>query len=158
MTERTEKTDPYSRIPWVYVSRAEAHAHPKGQLGPVLYAICGFLILTGALKTVVFFMAGEPLWSVAISGVLPVFAGLGLYARMPFALVLTILMAGLTLFLAILGMRALAEPGVTEIERVIPLIDAVIAAAICFHLMDGDRPNLIYRHRYRKYSVLREGK
>ena len=157
MTNRTEKTDPYSRIPWVYVTREQAHAHPKGRLGPLLYAIAAFLILSGAVKLYVFLSAGAPLWMVLMSGLLPIAAGLGLLARMPFALVLTILLAGLTLFFAILGMRDLSEPGVSTVERVLPLIDALVSAGICFYLMDADRPNLIYRHRYRKYSALKEG-
>lgn len=143
------KPDSYSGIPWVYVDPVEARAHPKGQLTLALYGIIAYLLVTGALKLIVFLMAGYPMGVVILGAVLPVLAGLGLWLRAPWAVVVTILMAGFSLYAFARNLRANPD--------LMLLVDALVAVGIIFYLLEADRPNLIYRHRYRKYSALREG-
>ena len=148
MTDRPEEQDPYSGLRWVYVTRAEVFGHPKGRLNAILWGIVVFLIGTGLLKLWVFASAGAPLAMVLLSGLLPILTGLGLAVRAPLALVAAIVMAGVTLYST---MRAMGEG-----QSIVILMDAVLAFGIIFYLLDGDRPNFIYRHRFRKYSDARE--
>ena len=140
--------DPYSGLQWVYVTRVEAHAHPKGTLGPVLWAMALFLILSGLAKTYAFTASGAPLWGILLAGILSILTGIGLILRMPWALIVAAASAAVTLYLTVIGMRTGAS---------LPLLfDALVSLGILFHLMEGDRPNLIYRYRYRKYSEMRD--
>lgn len=135
--------DPYSETRWVYVSREMAHGHPKGKLGVVLYAVVAVLILTGLYKIYLVLSGGEPLWVAAIVGGIPVLAGLGLLIRMPWSIVLVVFMAGISLFGFI---NSVDGTGVWV------LVENVAALGLLFYLVEGERPNLIYRHRYRSYE------
>lgn len=140
-----QKGDYYSGIPWVYVDPAQARAHPKGQLTPVLFVIGLYLVGIGLWKAYVFADAGYALGVVILGGILPVLAGAGLLLRMPWAIVVTIVMAGFTLYSFARNLRADPDP--------LLLVDALVAVGVIFYLVEGERPNFIYRHRYRKYSV-----
>lgn len=146
MTKRIEERDAYSGLTWVYVSPEEVRGHPKGRLNPVLWAIVAFLVGSGLLKLVVFLGAGVSPGMALISGLLPFLTGLGLAFRLPFALVAAIVMAGVTLYTTV-GAMGGGQSGWF-------LLDSLVAAGIIFYLLDADRPNFIYRHRYRKYSEL----
>jgi len=147
MTRRLETTDAYSGLKWVHLSRAEAHSLPSGRLNMVLWAIVAFLIGSGLFKLVVFIGSGAPLGLTFIAALVPVLTGLGLAARLPYALVLAVIMAGITLYST---MRAMGEG-----QTIWLLVDALVALGILFYLLEGDRPNLIYRYRFRKYSEAR---
>lgn len=148
-----EKPDPYTGLTWAYVSRADAHAHPKGRLGLALYGIAGFLLLSGLFKLVTLWPAGA--LTALGAGALPMLVGLGLLARIPWSLVLAVVMAGFTLYTTF---RAYNADGafIDGATGLLFLFDALASVAILFHLLEGDRPNLIYRHRFRKYSDLTE--
>lgn len=145
-----EKQDIYSGIPWVYVTPEQARNHPKGQLTAILWIIGGYLVLIGLIKFYVFWASGFALGVVLIGGLLPFLAGAGLLLRMPWAVVATLIMAGFNLYAFVRNVG----PDSTALF----LLDALISVGIIFYLAEGDRPNFIYRHRYRKYSVLQEGK
>lgn len=150
---RDERADKMTGIPWVYVGRAAAHAHPKGQLGPVEWAIAVFMILAGLGKIWAYLADGTGLLPALGIAIWPVLAGIGLIARVPWALVMTVVSAGITLLLMFRGLKGgMAGDAVAWIY----LVEMLIFTGIIFYLMDGERPNLIYRHRYRKYSVLRD--
>lgn len=135
--------DPYSETRWVYVSRAMAHGHPKGKLGPVLYLIVAVLICVGAYKSYLVIAGGEPAWVAAIVGGIPILAGLGLLIRMPWSIVLVVFVAGVSLF------GFINSVGQSDLWV---LLENVAALGLLFYLVEGDRPNLIYRHRYRSYK------
>lgn len=145
-----EKPDAYSGIPWVHVDPETARAHPKGQLTLALRVIAGYLVAIGLFKLWVFWGAGYAAGVIVLGGVLPILAGLGLWARMPWAVVVTLVMAGFNLYAFVRNVGA--DPGL------LLLFDGIASVAIIFYLVEGDRPNFIYRHRYRKYSVLDEDK
>jgi hypothetical protein len=146
MKRRFEERDVYSGLSWVYVEPNVVREHPKGKLNPILWAIVLFLVGSGILKLVVFLNAGAAPSMALLSGLLPVLTGLGLALRVPFALVIAIIMAGITLY---------STAGAMGSDQSIWfLFDSLVAAGIIFYLLDGDRPNFIYRHRYRKYSEL----
>jgi len=151
---RDERADKMTGIPWVYVGRAAAHAHPKGQLGPLEWAIAVFMILVGLGKIWALLADGSGVPMALGVAIWPVLAGVGLIIRIPWALVLTVISAGLTLLQLFRGLKG----GIVgDMVAWIYLAEMLIFTGILFYLMDGERPNLIYRHRYRKYSVLRDG-
>ena len=146
MPRRIEERDAYSGLSWVYVDPQQVRDHPKGRLNAILWGIVLFLVGSGLLKLVVFLNAGAALSMALLSGLLPVLTGLGLALRVPFALVVAIIMAGITLYSTVGAMGS--------DQSIWFLVDSLVAAGIIFYLLDGDRPNFIYRHRYRKYSEL----
>lgn len=141
-----ERPDAYSGIPWVHVDPAIARAHPMGQLTPALQAISAYLVAVGLLKLWLFTGAGHAPGVILLGGVLPMLAGLGLWLRLPWAVVIALLMAGFNLYAFVRNVGA--DPDL------LLLFDGVVSVGIIFYLIEGDRPNFIYRHRYRKYSVL----
>ncbi len=149
MTRRIEERDAYSGLTWVYVTPEEVRGHPKGRLNLVLWAIVAFLVGSGLLKLVVFLGAGAPVGIALVSGLVPLLTGLGLALRLPYALVAAIVTAGVTLYTTIGAMGS--------DQSVWFLLDSLVAVGIIFYLLDADRPNFIYRHRYRKYSELSDG-
>ncbi len=163
MTDRYEKPDHYSGIPWVYVPPDEARAHPQGQLTVFLWIIAIYLIGAGVAKAVTLQTTGVPLgWALVISA-FPILCGIGLILRMPWAIILATISAGLTVFQLVGGLGRLGEMGGNAVTiglvdiRLALLFHLLVSVGIVFYLMDGDRPNFIYRHRYRKYSVLKKG-
>ena len=148
MTDNNQRPDAYSGIPWVNVTPTQARAHPKGQLGVILYVIIAYLVLSGLFKLWAFGTAGYPIGVIALGATLPLVTGLGLWARMPWAIVVAIIMAGFTLYAFARNIGANPD--------FLLLADALVAVGMIFYLIEGDRPNLIYRHRYRKYSALKD--
>lgn len=146
MSKRIEERDAYSGLTWVYVSPDVVRGHPKGRLDAILWAIVIFLMGSGLLKLVVLTGAGASILGALLSGLLPFLTGLGLALRLPYALVVAIVMAGVTLYTTVRTMG-------TD-QSVWFLVDGLVSVGIIFYLLDGDRPNFIYRHRYRKYSEL----
>ncbi len=149
MTDRYEKQDHYTGIPWVSVTPQEVRGHPKGQLTPLLWLIGLFFIGSALLKIWLLAQGGLGLGGAVLSGLFPLLTGIGLLMRAPWALILAVLSAGFSLFGLVRGFG-------TD-TSLIYLGETIIMAGILFYLMDGDRPNFIYRHRYRKYSVLKDG-
>ncbi|WP_377506758.1 hypothetical protein [Octadecabacter sp. R77987] len=148
MTDNNERPDAYSGIPWVNVTPQQARALPQGNLGLILYLIIAYLIVTGLFKLWAFSAAGYPLGVIVLGAALPILTGLGLWARMPWAIIVAIIMAGFTLY-------AFARNVGTDPSFLL-LADALVAVGMIFYLVEGDRPNLIYRHRYRKYSAVKD--
>lgn len=149
MSDESKRGDFYSGIPWVYVAPDQARAHPKGQLGPVLWAIVAYFIAIAILKTVLTLNYGLGYGVAAFNGGWPLIVGLGLAFRIPWAIILSAVSAGLTVYALV---RGLGGDG-----SLFTLFELIANVGILFYLIDADRPNLIYRHRYRKYSVIDEG-
>ncbi len=157
-----ERQDTYSGIPWVYVSRAEVWAHPKGQLTGLLWAIALYLILAGIGKAGLLIGQGVPVGWALLLGAFPLACGMGLILRAPWAVVLAAVSAGLTVFQLLGGLGQVGALGGNAVDfgglspQFWTLIHLLISVGIVFYLIDGDRPNFIYRHRYRKYSAVRD--
>ncbi len=143
------KRDVYSGIPWEHVPGDQVRAHPKGKLNAALWLIAAYLLLSGGAK--VWILAGQsvPIWVLVLGGILPFITGLGLIARMPMSIILAVVLAGVGAYSFLQGLRAAATPLV--------LVDGLIAFGILGYLLEGERPNFIYRHRFRKYSALTQG-
>ncbi len=148
MTDQQDRPDAYSGIPWVHVPREKVLAHPKGRLSPALWAIAGFFVLSALFKMGFLVVNGAGILAALALGLWPLLTGIGLMLRVPWALVMAVISAGVSLFVLVRGLGQ-------EASWVL-LAEMLINAGIVFYLMDGDRPNFIYRHRYRKYSALKD--
>ena len=159
---REERQDAYSGIPWVYVGRQEVWAHPKGRLSGLLWAIALYLILAGLGKAGLLMSQGVSVGWALLLGAFPLACGIGLILRAPWAVILAGVSAGLTVFQLLAGLGQVGTLGGNAIDvgglspQLWTLIHLLISVGIVFYLMDGDRPNFIYRHRYRKYSAVKD--
>lgn len=131
--------DPVTGERWVYVSREMARAHPKGGLDWRLYAIIVYLVGVAAAWFVEFVFAGYAL-SLFMLSLLPMLAALGLVLRSPFALVLVVIIFAMGAFRMVTNIGAMNLVGLGQI---------LMLGFFAVYLLTGERPNLIYRHRYR---------
>lgn len=144
MTNKKQRGDYYSGISWAYVTREQAHAHRLGKLGLILWAIVAYFIGIAVLKfgLVIYYDAGIGI--AILNSIWPLLAGLGIALRAPWAVVMAAVSAFLTAYALVRGLG--------DQNSVVILFEIIANVGILFYLVDGDRPNLIYRHRYRKYS------
>ncbi len=146
MTKKKKRGDFYSGIPWVSVSPEQARAHPKGALGPLLWAIVVYFVAIAALKFYLSISYGAGPTIAILNSVWPLLVGLGLAIRAPWAVIMAMISAALTVYALV---RGLGGDG-----SLITLFETLANVGILFYLIDADRPNLIYRHRYRQYSAV----
>lgn len=166
--------DFYSGVPWEHVTPEQARNHPKGRLGVVLWAIALYFMAAGIFQFYAAWAAGLGVWLIVLNGIWPFLAGIGLAMRVPWSVFMAIISAGLSVWALIRVTRSVSELynsfqavvdlgllhgvfGVTSYNDayyLLLLAEVLIQVGILFYLMDGDRPNLIYRHRYRKYSAV----
>lgn len=141
---------------WVHVSAEEVRAHPKGRPGLVLWAIAAWFAASGALEMALVQAAGAPVWS-GVLGLLSLLTGVGLILAVPWAYVLAVLLPARFIvgFAQTLGADGAGSLAFGPFGHVVVLVQAVIAVVVIFHLVEGDRPNLIYRRRFRSYSAER---
>ncbi len=149
MPKRTERPEFYSGIPWVYVTPHQARALPQGKLNAILYLICVYFIGIAILKFGLVLSVGAGLGVALLNSIWPFLTGLGLLFRVPWSIIMAVVSAGLTVWTLVRGTQA----GLPSDTNLIPLFETMINVGILFYLIDADRPNFIYRHRYRKYSV-----
>ena len=134
--------DPVTGERWVYVSREMAQAHPKGQVGAVLYVIVLYLVAVAGLRFYEFTQFGyAPFY--LLSSLVPMLGALGLYFRVPFAVALIVLLFGISGYQLVTGIGSLNALG---------LVQLLASGAIAVYLVTSARANLIYRHRYRSFK------
>ena len=137
---------------WVYVTATEAAGHPKGRPGVAIFAIALWFAGIGAFEAVVLLGYGGFGVVQAVFTALMLASAVGLLIRAPWAYVLAILMAVRECFgfIQLIGGGAFNVPPELAAYGV---VNAIIGAGVIMHLVEGDRPNLIYRHRYRSYRA-----
>lgn len=145
MDSNESKPDFYSGLPWVYVPPEQVRAHPKGRLNLILWLIATYFIGIGLLKFYLSLQQGHGIGIGIANGIWPLLTGIGLAIRAPYAVLMACVSAGLTVYALL---RGIGQEGTVTI-----LLETIANVAILFYLIDGDRPNFVYRHRYRKYSV-----
>lgn len=149
MASRKQKTDFYSGIPWVHVTPEQARALPQGKLNLFLYAICIYFLCVAALKFGFILSVGAGLGVALLNSIWPFLTGLGLLFRVPWAIIMAVVSASLTVWFLVRGPQIAGTDGAS----LVPMCETIFNVGILFYLVEADRPNLIYRHRYRKYSV-----
>jgi hypothetical protein len=134
--------DPVTGERWVYVSREMAHAHPKGQLGAVLYLVVLYLVAVAAVRFYEFTQFGfAPLY--LLLSVVPMLGALGLYFRLPLAVVLIVVVFVIAAYQLVTNIGNLNALG---------LLQVFALGAVVVYLLTSERANLIYRHRYRSFK------
>ena len=146
MTGKPKRGDFYSGVPWENVTASQAHAHPLGKLGLILWAIVTYFIGIAVLKFWLTLDFGAGFGTAFLNGIWPLLVGIGLALRVPWAVIMAMISAALTVYALV---RGLGGDG-----SLITLFETIANVGILFYLIDGDRPNLIYRHRYSKYSAV----
>jgi len=144
MSDRKQPRSYYSDIPWVDVTPEQARVLSKGTLGPVLWLISLYFLGVAVLNFVLVVQSGGGLMAAVLSSIWPFLAGLGLVLRVPWSIVMAMIASGITVFFLVTSMG---------LGDVFLLVETLINVGVLFYLVDADRPNLIYRHRFRKYSV-----
>ena len=145
---------------WVQVPPEAARAHPKGRPGPVEWAIAAFFLYLAVVYLRPFLggLGAAPVWHI-LWGFLCLNAGVLLAMGSPLGRPLGLLMGfrEVLMFMLVIGNNVIdTDSGALPVfttASVWTLIHAIGGFVAAFHLMLGDRPNLIYRHRYRKYSA-----
>ena len=149
MSKQSGEREYYSGVPWVYVTPQEARNHPLGRPGLIIWGIATCFIVISVLKFWWLMGDGAGIASAFLNSIWPFLAGVGLMLRVPWAVFLAIVPSALTLYLLVRGMGSSAS--------IYYLLETILHVGILFYLIDADRPNLIYRHRYRKYSAAEAG-
>ncbi len=134
---------------WVYVTPEMARGHPKGRLGATLWAIVAVFAAFGVLRIYAFVQTGNTI--LLVVALLQILTALMLAIRAPWAVGL----AGVQMVLSLLGtitgdaLRELAY--LDQAEAFLTLGNLIFSGLTLFYLFEGDRPNLIYRHRFRSF-------
>ena len=133
------KMDQQTGAQWVNVTPEMARAHPQGKLNLALWCIAAVFVAFGILRIASAVLDGGGLFA----GCLQVFTGVLLAMRAPWA----VLIAGAQMLLTIFS---LVTGGFGD--HWIGLALLMFSFGALFYLIEGERPNLIYRHRYRSYG------
>ena len=134
---------------WIYVTEAEVRSHKKGHFGIVIWMICLWFACVGGLEIVLGSSSSLPR---LVYGVLVFMTGAGLVVRNRLAYLFA-------LFIPIIFLiRFFSEATGYGTVMVSPaqyydLLNALVTVGVCFYMFEGDRPNFIFRRRYRSYRA-----
>ncbi len=172
MAKGKQRLDFYSGVPWVQVTPEQARGHPKGKLNFILWIIGLYFVANGIAKFTYAIGGGVEWWIALLGSIWPFVAGLGLLIRAPWSMVMAVISGCLTVWYLVRSTpsigRASGSFGANEgwlpsllsihdtngVLAAYTLFELVIHVGLVIYLIDSDRANLIYRHRYRQYSVL----
>lgn len=133
------KMDKQTGAQWVNVTPEMARNHPQGKLTIALRGIAAVFLAFGTLRIAL----NGAYWGDLLGGGLQMLTGIMLMMRAPWA----VLLAGAQLLLTIFG---LVTSGFGDHWSDLAML--VFSFGALFYLVEGDRPNLIYRHRYRTFG------
>lgn len=129
---------------WVYVTPAMARSHPMGRFGGMLWVVAGYFVLVAAVR-VSALIAMPGMVSAVTGGLLvlgPLLCAAALALRVPWAQPVVATLSALSVLGAVRGLPA-GDP--------LSVLEVIVLVLIVFYLLEGDRPNLVYRHRYRSF-------
>ena len=134
---------------WVYVTEAEIRSHKKGYFGTFIWLVCLWFICVGGLEVI---LGANTTLVRLFFGALLFFTGVGLCVRKRFAYLLALF---IPLVFIIRFFSTAAGYGTVSISpsQYYDLCNAMITVGVCFYLFEGDRPNFIFRRRYRSYRT-----
>lgn len=151
----------WSGPPWQYVGRDRAAAHPKGRPGLALYLVALWLVVIAVLNLgafLIFPVVAVPLWFAAFGALALLGAVLiALGAPPGWLIAVAIAIREIAVFVLYLSSASRLQILLNETLGIAggqyaALALVVTSTAALLYLLWGDRPNLVYRHRYRKYS------
>ncbi|WP_133064531.1 hypothetical protein [Marivivens niveibacter] len=144
------KMDRQTGAQWVHVTPEMARAHPQGKVNIPIIVIGLIFAATGIWKVWGYLEFGY--LSLLLGGALQLLTALTLLIRAPIALFFAGGQLLLSLFFTVTGgaMKTLSVSG--PADSLFTLGFLIFSALSLFYLFEGDRPNLIYRHRYRSFA------
>jgi hypothetical protein len=134
---------------WIYVTDSQVRDHPKGHFGVFIWIICLWFACVGGLEIVLGGLSSMPR---LVYGVFVFITAVGLVLRNRLAYLMALFVP--MIFLIRFFSQATGY-GTTTISaaQYYDLFNALIAVAVCFYMFEGDRPNFIFRRRYRSYRA-----
>lgn len=135
---------------WVYVGKDLALAHPKGKLSMLLIAIVAWFLIAGIFEIWAFTLSARLFGLFA--GLLLLISAYGLFRRSEWVWRIATLTPFYFLFQLFFNIRAAGSSGENFVIAIM-VANALVGFLIAFYLYEGDRPNFIYRHRYRSYKA-----
>ncbi|MDU8929018.1 hypothetical protein RXV86_16615 [Alisedimentitalea sp. MJ-SS2] len=134
------KRDKLTGERWVYVSRAAAHAHPKGQMHWTFLLVVAWLVWSAIAK----YRLGLEISGTgfaAAAAFLPIFIAVLVLLRAPIARILLIVLGGFTIYVTVKsGAFGTGLGG---------LADMLVTVAVTIWMWEGERPNLAFGYRFR---------
>ena len=134
---------------WVYVSEAQVRGHAKGQFGLMIWLICLWFVCVGGLEIVLGSSTSVPRLAYGLA-LFATGAGLVVRKRLSYLAALFVPMIFLIRFFS-----QATSYGTATISpaQYYDLINALMTVGLCFYMFEGDRPNFIFRRRYRSYRA-----
>ena len=144
------KMDRQTGAQWVHVTPDMARGHPQGKVNAPIVIIALIFAVTGVWKVWGFLEFGY--MSLLLGGAIQLLTALTLLIRAPVALFFAGAQLLLSLFFTVTGgaMKTLSQSA--PVDSLFTLGFLIFSALSLFYLFEGDRPNLIYRHRYRSFA------
>ena len=147
-TTVTTQPDSFGRH-WVYVTEAQVRGHAKGRFGLAIWAICLWFVVVGGLEIVLGSSSSLPR---LVFGVVLFLTGAGLVLRNRLAYLAALFVP--MIFLIRFFSQASGYGGLLSgPAQYYDLSNALVVVGGCFYLFEGDRPNFIFRRRYRSYHA-----
>lgn len=135
--------DPVTGAQWIHVTPGMARNHPQGRLNLILWAIVGYYLAMAGLRVEqAVEWGGVPSGAFVLATLMPLLCAAGLAFRVPWAVLIVTALSALSV-LSNLSVIGAGNPAV--------VVEIIVTVLIILYLLEGDRPNLIYRHRYRSY-------
>ena len=134
---------------WVYVSEAQVRGHKKGKFEPLIWTICLWFVCVGGLEIILGSSTSLPrlCYGFAMFAV-----GVGLVFRNRQAY-LVALFIPIILVIRFFSQATNYGTIVVSPSQYYDLINALVTVGVCFYMFEGDRPNFIFRRRYRSYRA-----
>ena len=134
---------------WIYVTDLQVRDHPKGHFGVFIWIICLWFACVGGLEIVLGGLSSMPR---LVYGVFVFITAVGLVLRNRLAYLMALFVP--MIFLIRFFSQATGYGTTTiSLAQYYDLVNALIAVAVCFYMFEGDRPNFIFRRRYRSYRA-----
>ncbi len=142
------KIDQNTGAQWVYVTAQMARAHPKGRLSIELWLVVAYFVAVAAVRVADVAAYGQSgAWIVyAVQIGIPLLLAALIALRAPWSASVAIVLVGLGVVASLKGLEQADDP--------LQIFNIAVLIGIAVYLHYGDRPNLIYRHRYRSYAPI----
>jgi hypothetical protein len=134
---------------WIYVTDSQVREHPKGHFGVFIWIICLWFACVGGLEIVLGSISSMPR---LVFGVLVFITSAGLVLRNRLAYLLA-LFVPMIFLIRFFSQATSFGTTIVNPSQYYDLINAMVAVGVCFYMFEGDRPNFIFRRRYRSYRA-----
>lgn len=134
---------------WIYVTDAQVRGHSKGHFGIFIWIVCLWFSCVGGLEIILGSSSSLPR---LVFGILVFLVGAGLVVRNRLAYLLALFVPIIFLIRFFSQATGYGTAMVTPAQYY-DLVNALVTVGVCFYMFEGDRPNFIFRRRYRSYRA-----